>query len=109
MHHALLFQQHQRDSSGGRQDWSHDLRPFSVVHSVIFDSATRKATGVRVLDARDRKPLEFHAKVIFLCASTLESARLLFNSSTTEFPNGLANSSGELGHNLMDHVKTGGS
>ena len=85
------------------------LRPFSVVHSVIFDPKNRKATGVRVLDSRDRKPLEFRARVIFLCASTLESVRLLFNSSTTEFPNGLANSSGELGHNLMDHVKTGGA
>ncbi len=85
------------------------LRPFSVVHSVIFDSKTRKATGVRVLDSRNRDALEFRAKVVFLCASALESVRILLNSSTTEFPHGLANSSGELGHNLMDHVKTGGA
>jgi choline dehydrogenase-like flavoprotein len=44
-----------------------------------------------------------------LCASALESVRILLNSSTPEFPNGLANSSGELGHNLMDHVKSGGA
>ena len=56
-----------------------------------------------------RATLEFRAKAIFLCASALESVRILFNSSTPEFPNGLANSSGELGHNLMDHVKTGGA
>ena len=85
------------------------LRPFSVVHSVSFDPKTRKATGVRVIDARTRATIEFRAKVVFLCASTLESTRILFNSATPEFPNGLANSSGELGHNLMDHVMDGGA
>lgn len=85
------------------------LRPNSVVHSVSFDTTTRKATGVRVIDARTHESLEFQGKVIFLCASALESARILLNSKTSEFPNGLANSSGELGHNLMDHVKGGGA
>jgi len=85
------------------------LRPFSVVHSVSFDSRTRRANGVRVIDAQSRATVEFRAKIIFLCASSLESARILLNSSTTEFPKGLANSSGELGHNVMDHVKAGGA
>jgi choline dehydrogenase-like flavoprotein len=85
------------------------VRPFSVVHSVSFDSRTRRASGVRVIDGNTRAALEFKAKVIFLCASTLESTRILLNSSSTEFPDGLANSSGELGHNLMDHVKGGGA
>jgi choline dehydrogenase-like flavoprotein len=85
------------------------FRPHSVVHSLNFDAQTRRVTGVRVIDAKTRAALEFHGQVIFLCASALESVRILFNSSTTEFPNGLANSSGELGHNLMDHVKTGGA
>ena len=85
------------------------LLPHSVVHSVSFDARTRKATGVRVINAKTRAMQEFRAKVIFLCASALESVRILFNSATTEFPNGLANSSGELGHNLMDHVKGGGA
>ena len=85
------------------------LRPFSVVHSVSFDSKTRRATGVRVIDGKTRATIEFRAKVVFLCASALESVRILFNSSTGEFPGGLANSSGELGHNLMDHVKAGGA
>ncbi len=85
------------------------LRPNSVVHSVVFDARTRKATGVRVIDAKTRAAKEFRAKTVFLCASALESVRILLNSSTPEFPNGLANSSGELGHNLMDHVKTGGA
>jgi choline dehydrogenase-like flavoprotein len=85
------------------------LRPFSVVHSLIFDSQTRRITGVRVIDGQTKKPMEFQAKVVFLCASTLESARILMNSRTSEFPTGLANSSGELGHNLMDHVMHGGA
>jgi glucoside 3-dehydrogenase (cytochrome c) catalytic subunit len=85
------------------------LRPFSVVHSVGFDSKARRATGVRVIDARTKAAVEFRAKVVFLCASALESVRILFNSSTPEFPKGLANSSGEMGHNIMDHVKAGGA
>jgi choline dehydrogenase-like flavoprotein len=85
------------------------LRPFSVVHSVIFDAKTRRAAGVRVIDSQTKASIEFRAKVVFLCASALESVRILFNSATPEFSNGLANSSGELGHNLMDHVNAGGA
>jgi choline dehydrogenase-like flavoprotein len=85
------------------------LRPFSTVHSLIFDSNTRRITGVRVIDSQTRSALEFHAPLFFLCASTLESTRILLNSATSEFSSGLANSSGELGHNLMDHVKGGGA
>ena len=79
------------------------IRPHSVVHSLIFDPATRRVTGVRVLDGQTKASMEFKARIIFVCASTLETTRILFNSATAEFPNGLANSSGELGHNLMDH------
>jgi choline dehydrogenase-like flavoprotein len=85
------------------------LRPFSVVHSVIFDAKTRRAAGVRVIDSQTKVSVEFRAKIVFLCASALESVRILFNSATSEFSNGLANSSGELGHNLMDHVTAGGA
>ena len=85
------------------------LRPFSVAHSLMFDSKSRKVSGVRVIDAQSRQALDFKGKIIFLCASTLESARLLLNSATPEFPNGLANSSGQLGRNLMDHIMGGGA
>src|SRR5437588_1355576 len=80
------------------------LRPHSVVHSLIYDSASRKVTGVRVIDGQTKAALEFHGRIVFLNASTLESTRILLNSSTPEFSNGLANSSGQLGHNLMDHT-----
>lgn len=79
------------------------LRPYSVVHSLIFDSRARRISGVRVIDAQSKQALEFHGRIVFLCAATLESTRILLNSATPEFPAGLANSSGELGHNLMDH------
>jgi choline dehydrogenase-like flavoprotein len=79
------------------------IRPYSVVHSLIYDPKSRRVSGVRVIDGQTKNTMEFKGRVVFLCASTLESTRILLNSSTTEFPNGLANSSGELGHNLMDH------
>jgi len=85
------------------------LRPFSVVHSVIYDPRTKKATGVRVVDGNTKEMFDVKAKVIFLCASALESTRILLNSATAEFPTGLGNSSGELGHNLMDHIMDGGA
>jgi choline dehydrogenase-like flavoprotein len=85
------------------------LRPFSVVHSVIYDPRTKKATGVRVVDGNTKETFDVKAKVVFLCASALESTRILLNSATAEFPTGLGNSSGELGHNLMDHIMDGGA
>ncbi len=85
------------------------LRPFSVVHSVIYDPRTKKATGVRAVDGNTREMFDVKARVVFLCASALESTRILLNSATAEFPAGLGNSSGELGHNLMDHIMDGGA
>jgi choline dehydrogenase-like flavoprotein len=85
------------------------LRPHSVVHSLIYDAAKQKVTGVRVIDGQTKAALEFHGRIVFLNASTLESTRILLNSTTPEFPNGLANSSGQLGRNLMDHTMGGGA
>jgi choline dehydrogenase-like flavoprotein len=79
------------------------VRPYSVVHSLIYDSKARRVSGVRVIDGQTKTAMEFNSRIVFLCASTLESTRILLNSATPEFPNGLGNSSGELGHNLMDH------
>lgn len=79
------------------------LRPHSLASEVLFDRRTRRATGVRVVDARTREVIDFRARVVFLCASTLNSTWLLLRSATDEWPGGLGSSSGELGHNLMDH------
>ena len=83
------------------------LRPDSVVESVLWDAKRRRVSGVRVVDAKTMQVLEFNAKVVFLCASTLESARLMLNSRSADWPTGLANASGELGCNLMDHTMGG--
>src|SRR6267143_1005502 len=80
------------------------LRPYSVVHSITYDKRRGRATGVRVIDGQTKHALEFQARVIFLCASTIESARILLNSG-----NGFANSSGQVGKNLMDHIMGGGA
>ncbi|MBT8218200.1 MAG: GMC family oxidoreductase [Bacteroidia bacterium] len=79
------------------------LRPYSIVHSVIYDDDAGKAVGVRVIDAETKESMEFYAKVIFLNASCLPTTSIMMNSTSKRFPNGLGNDSGELGHNLMDH------
>jgi choline dehydrogenase-like flavoprotein len=85
------------------------VRTHSVVHSVIYDEERDRAIGVRVIDALSKEPVELYARVIFLCASTLGSTQILLNSSTPRFPDGLANSSGALGHYLMDHTFQAGA
>ncbi|WP_158826163.1 GMC oxidoreductase [Mucilaginibacter lacusdianchii] len=79
------------------------LRPFSIVTRVLYDKDTKKAKGVEVLDAETNKTYEYYAKVIFINASALNSAWILMNSATDIWPGGLGSSSGELGHNVMDH------
>lgn len=79
------------------------LRPFSIVTEVIYDKDTKKAKGVRVLDAETNQTYEYFAKVVFLNASTLNSTWVLFNSAKDVWDGGLGSSSGQLGHNLMDH------
>jgi len=79
------------------------LRPNSIVHSIIYDKETNRATGVRVIDRLTNESKEFYADVIFLNASTLGSTQIMLNSKSDAFPNGIANTSGVLGHYLMDH------
>lgn len=79
------------------------LRPDSIVHEVIYDADTKKATGVKVIDRVTKEVFEFKAKVIFLCASAIASTSILMQSKSDRFPNGMGNDSGELGHNIMDH------
>lgn len=79
------------------------VRPFSIVTKIIYDKDTKKAKGVEVLDAATNKTYQYFAKVIFVCASTFNSTWILMNSATEIWPDGLGSSSGELGHNVMDH------
>jgi choline dehydrogenase-like flavoprotein len=79
------------------------LLPFSIVKEIIYDKDKKKAKGVRVINAETNQPTEYFSKIIFLCASTFNSAWILMNSATDIWPDGLGSSSGELGHNVMDH------
>lgn len=81
----------------------------AIVHSVVYDERNDRARGVRVIDANTREAREYSARLIFLCASTLATAQILLNSKSRRFPTGVANSSGELGHNLMDHISKAGA
>jgi len=85
------------------------LMPYSIARSLVLDERTNRVSGVLVVDARTRESREYTARVVFLCASALESARLLLNSVTSRHPDGLANSSGQVGRNIMDHIKWGGA
>jgi choline dehydrogenase-like flavoprotein len=80
------------------------LRTNAAVHSVLLDPSTGKARGVSLVDTTNNLEYEAYAKTVVLGASMVESIRILFNSRTSEFPQGLANSSGTLGRYLMEHV-----
>jgi choline dehydrogenase-like flavoprotein len=79
------------------------VRPYSIVMRILYDKDKKKATGVEVLDAETNKTYQFFSKLVFLNASALNSAWVLMNSATDVWPGGLGSSSGELGHNIMDH------
>ncbi|WP_049722920.1 GMC oxidoreductase [Gilvimarinus polysaccharolyticus] len=81
----------------------------SVVHSVIYDDKQNRVTGVRIIDSETLEVREYYAKVVFLCASTLGTTQIMLNSTSEAFPTGLANSSGALGHYLMDHIYGAGA
>ena len=85
------------------------IAPNSVVHSLIYDEDKNRVIGVRVIDNDDLSTREYFAKVVFLCASTLGSTQIMLNSTSQKFPNGIANSSGALGHYLMDHNYNAGA
>jgi len=79
------------------------LKTFAIVTDIVYDRDRKRARSVRVLDAVTGQTTEYSARVIFLCASTLNSTWILMRSANDVWPGGLGSSSGELGHNLMDH------
>ncbi len=81
--------------------------PNAMVYKVLMDMDRNRAQGVLYINRNTREAKEVHGRVVILCAQALESVRILFNSANRQYPNGLANSSGVLGHYLMDHVMGG--
>ena len=84
------------------------LQPNAVVSQIVADPRTGRASAVRYIDRRTHREREVRANVVVLCASSIESARLMLASATAQHPAGLGNSSGLLGRYLMDHVHLGG-
>ncbi len=80
------------------------LRPYSVVREVLLDEATNKARGVRVIDAQTREVMDFTARVVVLGAGTLDTTRILLNSKSSRYPNGLGNTNDVLGRYLSEHI-----
>jgi choline dehydrogenase-like flavoprotein len=79
------------------------VRPYSIVTKIIYNKDTKKASGVEVLDAETNKTYVFTSSIVFVNASALNSTWILMNTATDIWPQGLGSSSGELGHNVMDH------
>jgi choline dehydrogenase-like flavoprotein len=80
----------------------------AMVHKVLMDPESNRARGVQYVDRVTRQPREIFARAVVLCAQSQESVRILLNSATSQHSNGLANSSGVLGHYLTAHVRSGG-
>lgn len=85
------------------------LKSNSIVKEVLYDSDKNKAVGVKVIDSETKEEIKYHARIIFLNASTIATTAILLNTTSDDFPNGLGNSSGQLGHNLMDHFVIAGA
>ncbi|HXW04855.1 MAG TPA: GMC family oxidoreductase [Vicinamibacterales bacterium] len=80
------------------------IRPNSIAAEVLVDPRSNKASGVRVIDRLTRESMDFPARAVVLAASTLESTRILLRSTSRNHPNGLANSSGTVGHYFCEHI-----
>jgi choline dehydrogenase-like flavoprotein len=78
--------------------------PNAMVFKVLMDGERNRAKGLLYIDRVTHEPKEVHGRAVVLCAQALESVRILFNSANRQYPNGLANTSGVLGHYLMDHI-----
>ncbi len=79
------------------------VRPHSVVHSILVDERTGRASGVRVIDAETRVEHEFRARIVFVNASALNTNLILLNSTSKRFPEGLGNDNGLLGRYVAFH------
>ncbi len=81
-----------------------EIRTNVLAKNIIFDSDTGHAKGVAYIDRKTKQEVEVYAKAVVVAASCIESARILLNSKSRHWPDGIANSSGQAGRNLCDHM-----
>jgi choline dehydrogenase-like flavoprotein len=79
------------------------LRPDAVVSHLVEDKSSPVVKGVACVDRTSGSAFEAFGRTVVLCASTIESVRILLNSRSSRYPTGMGNSSGTLGKYLMDH------
>ena len=85
------------------------LKSNTLVNKLIYNESKGIVDRVEVVDTESNAVTEYHAKLIFLNASTVATTFLLLNSTSSRFPNGLGNDSDMVGRNLMDHHKQAGA
>jgi len=83
------------------------LQTHAAAYRVVMDPQTNRAQGVAYINTQNKQEYEVYGRVVVLGAGAMESTRILLNSKTREYPHGLGNSSGVLGHYLMDTIKSG--
>ena len=81
----------------------------AIVQTLEYDEDAKRVTGVRVIDAQTNERRFYSSKLVFLNASAIASAMILLQSKSEAFPNGLANTSDQVGRNLMDHISGAGA
>ena len=81
----------------------------AAVQSLEYDAATNRISGVRIIDVETNENRTYTSTLVFLNASAIASAMILMQSKSATFPNGLANSSDQVGRNLMDHISGAGA
>ena len=81
----------------------------AIVQTLEYDEDAKRVTGVRVIDAQTNERRFYSSTLVFLNASAIASAMILLQSTSATFPNGLANTSDQIGRNLMDHISGAGA
>jgi choline dehydrogenase-like flavoprotein len=80
------------------------LRPDTVVSHLAFGLHGRSVESVACVDRVTKEKFEVRGRITILCASTIESVRIMLNSQDPQHPGGVGNSSGLLGRYLVDHL-----
>lgn len=81
-----------------------EIRTDAIVSRLLVDPQSGKATGVEYVERLSKETRAVRGKVVVLCASAIESVRILMNSKSGKHPGGVGGSSGQLGHYLCDHI-----
>jgi choline dehydrogenase-like flavoprotein len=81
-----------------------ELRPNAIVSHLTFDGDSHHASGVAFIDRLTHETHEVRGRVVMLCASAIETVRILLHSTAEHQPHGLPNDADLLGRYLMDHI-----